>query len=178
MPAERTDEELLVSGASGFGCFYDRHLNAVTAFVGSWSAQPEVMFDLVAETFARALERRDQYDPDKGPAVAWLLGIARNLMIDSARRGRVESTSRVRLGMAAVELGDEQLEVVVDRAKMDVGAALASIDARQREAVFRRVVLDQSYAAMAADLRCSQQVVRKRVSRGLALLRAIVEGER
>jgi RNA polymerase sigma-70 factor, ECF subfamily len=62
--------------ASDFGCFSDRHVNAVTAFAGSWTARPEVAFDLVAETFARALEHRDQFDPEKGPAVAWLLASA------------------------------------------------------------------------------------------------------
>ena len=50
--------------------------------------------------------------------------------------------------------------------------------AEQREGVIRRVLLDESYAEMASDLRCSEQVVRKRVSRGLAALRANLEGER
>ena len=111
MRDERADAELLSSGlASDFGCLYDRHVRAVTAFVGSWIGEPDVVFDLVAETFARALEHRLQYDASKGPAVAWLLGIARNLMIDSARRGQVESESRERLGMGRVELDDEQLK--------------------------------------------------------------------
>lgn len=177
MGGERRDAELLSSGsAADFACFYDRHVDAVTAFVGSRAEAPEVVFDLVAETFARALEHRMQYDPLKGPAVGWLLGIARNLMIDSARRGRVEATSRRRLGMARVELDDEQLAVVAGRAAVELPAALASVDADQREAVIRRVVLDESYAAIAADLRCSEQVVRKRVSRGLARLRESLEG--
>ena len=121
MRDERADAELLSSGvAFDFGCFYDRHVRAVTAFVGSWIGEPDVVFDLVAETFARALEHRLQYDPSKGPAVAWLLGIARNLMIDSARRGQVESESRERLGMGRVELDDEQLEVIADRADVAV----------------------------------------------------------
>jgi DNA-directed RNA polymerase specialized sigma24 family protein len=42
--------------------------------------------------------------------------------------------------------------------------------------VIRRVVLEESYRAIAADLRCSEQVVRKRVSRGLARLRESLEG--
>ena len=75
MRVERADAELLSSGlASDFGCFYDRHVRAVTAFVGSWIGEPNVVFDLVAETFARALEHRLQYDPSRGPAVAWLWG--------------------------------------------------------------------------------------------------------
>jgi hypothetical protein len=48
MRGERVDAELLSSGvASDFGCFYDRHVRAVTAFVGSWIGEPEVVFDLV-----------------------------------------------------------------------------------------------------------------------------------
>jgi RNA polymerase sigma factor (sigma-70 family) len=176
MGGERTDAELLSTGlASDFGCFYDRHLGAVTAFVGSWVGEPDVVFDLVAETFARALGRRLQYDPSKGPAVAWLLGIARNLIVDSARRGQVESESRARLGMRRVELDDEQLEVIADRADVRLRDALASLEAFQREAVIRHVVLEESYRTIAADLRCSEQVVRKRVSRGLARLRGSLE---
>jgi Sigma-70 region 2 len=67
MRGEGADAELLSSGlASDFGCFYDRHVRAVTASVGSWTGEPDVVFDLVAETFARALEHRQQYDPSKG----------------------------------------------------------------------------------------------------------------
>jgi RNA polymerase sigma factor (sigma-70 family) len=177
MRGECADAELLRSGlASDFGDFYDRHVRAVTAFVGSWIGEPDVVFDLVAETFARALEHRLRYDPSKGPAVAWVLGIARNLMIDSARRRQVDAESRERLGMGRVELDDEQLEVIANRADVRLRDALASLEAAEREAVIRRVVLEESYRTIAADLRCSEQVVRKRVSRGLARLRGSLEG--
>jgi RNA polymerase sigma-70 factor, ECF subfamily len=177
MRGERADAELLSSElASDFGCFYDRHVRAVTAFVGSWIGEPDVVFDLVAETFARALEHRLKCDPSKGPTVAWLLGIARNLMIDSERRGQVESESRARLGMGRVELDDEQLELIADRADVQLRDVVASLEAVQREAVIRRVVLEESYRTIAADLRCSEQVARKRVSRGLARLRESLEG--
>jgi RNA polymerase sigma factor (sigma-70 family) len=174
--SERSDAELLADGArGGFGVFYDRHLGVVRSYVGSRVRQPEVMFDLVAETFARALEKRAFFDPDRGPAVGWLLGIARNLIVDSARRGRVEAVSRVRLGMSAVELDDEQLARIVEQGRGELRAALRSMPADQREAVLRRVVLDESYTTIAGQLRCSEQVVRKRVSRGLASLRANLE---
>jgi RNA polymerase sigma-70 factor (ECF subfamily) len=174
--SEPSDAELLASGTPGdYGVFYDRHLGVVRSYVASRVGQPEVMFDLVAETFARALEKRAQFDPARGPAVGWLLGIARNLIVDSARRGQVEAASRVRLGMAAVELDDEQLAWIMEHGRGDLLAALGSMPAGQREAVLRRVVLDESYATIAGQLRCSEKVVRKRVSRGLASLRANLE---
>ena len=177
--AEDSDASLLASGRpSDFGAFYDRHLAAVSAYVGCRVRQPEVIFDLVAETFARALENRDRYDAGRGPAIAWLLGIARNLILDSFRRGQVEAAGRIRLGMTPVELEDEQLESIARRGRIDLREALASLPAPQREGVIRRVLLDESYAEMARDLRCSEQVVRKRVSRGLAALRANLEADR
>jgi DNA-directed RNA polymerase specialized sigma24 family protein len=36
--------------------------------------RPDLTFDIVAETFARALEHREAYDPERGAAVAWLFG--------------------------------------------------------------------------------------------------------
>jgi RNA polymerase sigma factor (sigma-70 family) len=174
-----SDAGLLASRKpSDFGVFYDRHLGAVTAFVGRRVRRPEVVFDLVAETFARALEHRTQYDPERGPAIGWLIGIARNLIMDAGRRGQVEAASRVRLGMAPVELEDEQLRLIAERGAVDLATALASLPAEQRDMVFRRVVLDEPYTTLAADLRCSEQVVRKRVSRGLAALRTSLGGER
>jgi RNA polymerase sigma factor (sigma-70 family) len=177
--SERSDAELLGNRVpSDFGAFYDRHLPLVRSYVLSRVHQPELAFDMVAETFARALEKRALFDPARGPAAAWLLGIAHNLIVDSVRRGQVEASSRARLGMAPVELDDEQLARIVEYGREDVGAALGSIPADQREAVLRRVVLDESYATIAERLQCSEQVVRKRVSRGLASLRANLEERR
>ncbi len=175
---ERSDESLLASGVPGdFGEFYDRHLGAVTSYVGGRVRQPELIFDLVAETFARALENRTCYDARRGPAIAWLLGIARNLIVDSFRRGQVEAAARIRMGMTPVELEDEQLESIARRGRTDLRQALAALPAQQREGVIRRVLLDESYAEMARDLCCSEQVVRQRLSRGLSTLRANLERE-
>ena len=80
------------------------------------------------------------------------------------------------VGPVGEDFGDEQLEVIADRADVELRDALASLEAVEREAVIRRVVLEESYRAIAADLRCSEQVVRKRVSRGLARLRESLEG--
>ena len=178
MRVGRSDAELLASGdAELFGVFYERHLDAVVAFVGLRVPRPDLVFDLVAETFARALEHRDQYDVARGPAVAWLFGIARHLLIDAARRGRVAADSRVRLGMARVTLDDEQLARIDERSRVDLAGALAEMPSDQRDAVVRRVVLEQDYPVIADDLRCSEQVARKRVSRGLAFLRRGLEGQ-
>jgi RNA polymerase sigma factor (sigma-70 family) len=163
---------------AAFGRFYERHVGVVTAYVARRVARPDLTFDVVAETFARALERRAQYDPARGPAVAWLIGIARNLIADAARRRRVDAAARRRLGMPVVALDDDQLATVEARGATDLGAALRGLPEAQREAVLRRVLAEEPYPAIAADVGCSEQVVRQRVARGLARLRRELGEER
>lgn len=158
-----------------FGAFYERHVSAVTAYVARRVGRADLTFDVVAETFARALEHRDDYDPERGVAVAWLFGIARNVVIDSARRGRVADAARRRLGMTAVTLDDEQLARIDERGRIDLAEALSALPRDQREAVIRRVLAEEPYTAIAERLGCSEQVVRQRVSRGLAALRRNLE---
>jgi RNA polymerase sigma factor (sigma-70 family) len=158
-----------------FGAFYEEHVGAVTAYAARRVGRPDLTFDVVAETFARALEHRERYDPARGAAVAWLLGIARNVVIDSARRGRVADAARRRLGMSAVTLDDEQLARIEERGRIDLGDALSALPREQREAVVRRVLAEEPYPVIAERLGCSEQVVRQRVSRGLAALRRNIE---
>lgn len=158
-----------------FGAFYERHVSAVTAYVARRVGRADLTFDVVAETFARALEHRDDYDPERGVAVAWLFGIARNVVIDSARRGRVADAARRRLGMTAVTLDDEQLARIDERGRIDLAEALSALPRDQREAVICRVLAEEPYTAIAERLGCSEQVVRQRVSRGLAALRRNLE---
>ncbi|MCW3047643.1 MAG: polymerase sigma factor [Solirubrobacterales bacterium] len=168
----RTDADLLAGGvADDFGIFYERHVAALTAYVGRRAVRPDLTFDLVAETFARALEHRGRFDESRGPAVAWLIGIARNLLIDAARRGRVADHARARLGLGRIELDDEQLVRIEERSRVDLRAALHALAPDQREAVILRVLAEEPYPAIAERVGCSEQVVRQRVSRGLSALR-------
>src|SRR4051794_19574251 len=117
----RSDADLLARREpEDFGEFYERHVAAVTAYVARRSPRADLTFDLVAETFARALEHGARYDPRKGPAVAWLFGIARHLMIDAVRKGQVADAARIRLGMAPVALDDEQLQRVEEASRIDL----------------------------------------------------------
>jgi RNA polymerase sigma factor (sigma-70 family) len=173
MSADSSDEELLVSGgAQGFGLLYERRYPLIRGYVRRRvGARPELVLDLVAETFARALERREQFDPQRGSAAGWLLGIARHLLADAAQHGRVADESRRRLGMERIFVEDAQLELVERDSESDLQRALWALPAEQRQAVEERVLREEPYEAIATRIGSSEQVVRKRVSRGLAALR-------
>ncbi len=159
--------------------FYRRHERAVVAFVGPMVRDPEVTVDVVAETFARAFESRASFEPAIGNERAWLLGIARHVVLDAWRRGRVENEMRARLGMRTLALSAETLasveEAVLESESAVVEAWLSDLPEDQREAVRRRVLADEDYDAIARDLECSPAVVRQRVSRGIATLRRGLE---
>ena len=173
MSIEPSDEELLADGRSeDFGALYERTYPLIRAYLRRRAgARPDLVLDLVAETFAQALERREQFDPQRGTAVMWLLGIARHLLLDVVRRGRVADESRRRLGMERICVEDDQLECIERESASELQRALDRLPGEQREAIERRVLEEDSSAAIAERVGCSEQVVRKRVSRGLSALR-------
>lgn len=159
-----------------FEVFYRRHRGPVTAFFRRRVSLAETAFDLTAETFAAVVRSAPGYRGD-GPPAAWLYGIARHKLDDSLRRGQVESEARRHLSLEPIAVTDADLELVEEQASEGSGplsTALASLPVSTRQALVARVVDDASYEAIAHELACSEQVVRKRVQRGLDAMRTML----
>ncbi len=174
-----SDADLLGATSSdpaAFGVFYRRHEDAVLRWCLRRTGEPELAADLAAEVFAAALVSSRRFRPGASPAEAWLFGIARNVLAMSRRRGQIDDRARRRLGMQPVQLTDAVLEAVID-ASPDQPAveALEDLPEEQQRAIRARVLDEREYADIAQELRCSEQVVRKRVSRGLAQLKVRME---
>jgi RNA polymerase sigma factor (sigma-70 family) len=174
----RTDGELLDRTRAGdreaFGVLYERRHELVLAFLLKRTRNPEVAMDLMAETFAAALVALvDEPPAIVGSAAPWLLTIARNTMIDSYRRGRVESTARERLALEPAQISDNDVEQVLRMAaETDLLIRLSQeLPADQFDALRARVLDERGYEEIARELACSAAVVRKRVSRAIATLR-------
>jgi RNA polymerase sigma-70 factor (ECF subfamily) len=179
MEPDRDDEDALLvaaaADAEAFARFYRLHVRGVVAYFRRRVGDAELAADLTAETFAAALEGRRRYAPERGPAAAWLYGIARRQLVTFHRRGHVERRARRRLGMARIELTDEMLERVealADAELAQVDVALAALPDDQQAAVRARIVEDHDYDQIAAAQSISEPAARQRVSRGLAALRA------
>jgi RNA polymerase sigma-70 factor (ECF subfamily) len=179
--SDSSDADLLRLTATepeAFATFYRRHVRAVLAYARRRTGSAELALDLTAEVFAAALQSSRRYQPGPHGAAAWLYGIARHKLADSARRGQIEDRGRQRLAMQPIELTDAGLAEVEAEASGDpLELLLEGLPADQRDAVRERVLEERDYQEIAARLRCSEQVVRKRVSRGLTALRARMEGE-
>jgi RNA polymerase sigma-70 factor (ECF subfamily) len=175
---ESTDGELLERTRAGdreaFGVLYERRHELVLAFLLKRTRDPEVAMDLMAETFAAALiALADRPPVIVDSAAPWLLTIARNSLIDSYRRGRVESAARLRLALEPVQITESDIERVLRiAAEAELLAGLAAeLPVDQYEALRARVLDQRGYEEIARDLACSPAVVRKRVSRAISNLR-------
>lgn len=173
-----SDKTLLaaVAGQDGeaFSAFYRRHLPSVLAYLMRETRDREQAADLAAEVFAAVLLSAGRYEPQNSSALPWVIGIARNKLLMSLRRGRIEVRARMRLGLEPIELDDEGLDRVERLADDGLGRLrqlLETLPELEREAVRSHVLDERDYRQIAADLRCSEMVVRKRVSRGLGRLR-------
>ena len=175
----RSDDDLLAATARdprAFGEFYARHERAVFRYFYRRTGDVELSADLSAECFAAALLVSARFRPGSAPAVAWLFGIARNILGRSAERRRVESRARAKLRMPALILEDDTIAALERiHAGQLLENALAYLPAEQAEAVQARIVEERDYDDIARELRTSEAVVRKRVSRGLGTLRRHVE---
>jgi RNA polymerase sigma factor (sigma-70 family) len=161
-----------------FDELYVRYREPVLSYFARRVGEPEVAADLMAETFARALVHY-RTDPP-GEPVAWLLVIARNLLIDSARRGRVEESARRNLRMDPLVLDDADLQRIEEIAEAtDLAETVrTTLSATEYQALRARVVDEESYSELALRMRCSEAVARKRVSRAIAHMRTVIEDGR
>jgi RNA polymerase sigma-70 factor (ECF subfamily) len=169
-----TDAELLATAehdASAFAELYRRHVRRVHAWFArriEWAAA-----DLTAETFARAWIRRGGFrDQHDGWALPWLLGIAHNVLRESARRDRIESHARERLGLP-VDLAEEDGYAAIEERlspRLELAAALEELPDHERDALELRVIGELPYSEIARQLSIRPAAARLRVSRALRRL--------
>lgn len=160
---------------------YDRHAEAILAFLVRRTWDPEVAVDILAETFAVALVGRHRFRGRRDVAArAWLYGIARHELADHFRRDGAQRRALARLGIERRPLTDVEYERIEELAgsrelRDRVAEELGALPVDQREAVRLRVVEEQGYETLARTLDISQDTARARVSRGLQALRAAID---
>src|SRR4051812_49853220 len=87
---DRSDDDLLAATRAepeAFAALYRRHVTPLLAYFVRRTRDAELAADLTAETFAAALDGAQRFRAEKGPAAAWLYGIARRQLAHAQRRG-------------------------------------------------------------------------------------------
>ncbi|HEY2052355.1 MAG TPA: sigma-70 family RNA polymerase sigma factor, partial [Solirubrobacterales bacterium] len=166
MPLEPADFTLL----------YRRHASSLLVFFQRRVCDPEVATDLLADTFAIAIESAAQFrGGGERQRSGWLWQIAQGVLREYERRDDVERRGRRLAGRERRALSDAEIERIEELAGMAqlrdaLTRYLAKLPVDQSEAVRLRIVEEMSYQAIADRLDIEIYAVRARVSRGLRTL--------
>ena len=135
----------ITSDPKAFERFYREHVEAVQRFVARRVDDPYLAADLTADVFVAVIESAGSYRRRKGEPVAWLFGIARNVVAGERRRKAKEL--RTAASIRGRELVDEDdlaaLHERIDRESdaRELYRDLAELPAGER-AVLELVALD------------------------------------
>lgn len=168
--------------AAEFEEVYRAHVGVVTAYFARRSADPQVVADLTADTFVRAITSFATFDPVRGSARGWLVGIARRVFAGycEARNQRSDSVRRI-AGQRVLDADvvDELLDRIdAERVGGALLARLAELPRLDRE-VLELVDLGGLSPKEAAEaLGVSAGAVRVRLFRARAKLRKTTGVER
>jgi len=161
-----------------FAALFDRHHRTVHRYV-SLRAGAAVGDDLMSETFLVAFEQRARFDPARGDARAWLLGIATVLL---RKHARVEATAwRGMLASHLAEvLDDDAIEAAASRIDAaqtvrGMSRALSRLPAGDRDVLLLHAWADLDYRGIAEALDIPVGTVRSRLNRARGKLRRVIE---
>jgi RNA polymerase sigma factor (sigma-70 family) len=126
--------------------------------------------DVTSDTFERALRYRDSFDPRKGDAAAWLVGIARRCVDDFYRRSEQKG------GEPPDQQAPGDVEAEVAQ-RIALATALAVLDERDREFVALRFGADLTARQIGEALDMSTNAVEVALHRALGRLRHLLAEE-
>jgi RNA polymerase sigma factor (sigma-70 family) len=104
-----------------FEAFYRRYVDAVERFVVRRVPDPHRAADLTAEVFLAAIESADSYRSSRGAPVAWLYGVARNVLATDRRRQGRELDAATRFGARRL-LDEDDIARLEERIDAEVRA--------------------------------------------------------
>lgn len=139
-------------------------------------AHPAAAADLTQEVFLAAWRARDRFDPDRGPLAAWLVGIAKNKIVDAYRKaGRQVPQTRDDDGSQIGRLADGRQPVDNLADRLLVTEALGTLPERPREIVRMAFFDEMTHEQIAERTGVPLGTVKSDIRRGLARLRRYLE---
>ncbi|MDH3754255.1 MAG: sigma-70 family RNA polymerase sigma factor [Acidimicrobiia bacterium] len=150
---------------------YDAHGSLVYSFCRR-SLGDDRAKDVTQEVFVSAWRARERFDSSKGSLAGWLMGIAKNRLIDNIRAERRHASRRA--DSEPVELPVESnVERVGDR--MLVADALKSLPERSRTVIELAYLSDLTHTQIAEETSLPLGTVKSDIRRGLASIRRYLE---
>ncbi|MGC9671353.1 RNA polymerase sigma factor [Planosporangium sp. 12N6] len=163
---------------AAFGQLFDEYARVVYRHAARMSGDLTVAEDVVSLTFLEAWRLRERLRPGEDSLGPWLLGIATNVLRNTARAARRHRAAMSRLPppQPAPDIAGEVAGRLDDRERLAAAsAALRQLSRADREVVALCVWADLDYGAAAAALGVPVGTVRSRLSRARGRLRRLAE---
>ena len=175
-----SDEAALARAARGgdrqaYALLYDLNVDAIYRYAFYRTRSDAEAEDVTAETFHRALVAMPRYEPRR-PFRAFLYTIARNVIVDRARRARPQASFEDAIAHPSDAPGPEESALRFDDARR-LRAAVAELTPLQQEIVILRYLEDRSTAEVAAITGKPESTIRGIQMRALAALRALMRSQ-
>lgn len=152
-----------------FDAVYSEHLPTILRYLrrrlGDTAGE-----DATHDVFARAFTRRSSFDPNRAPVIAWLFGIAANVVADHRRQEARRLAAMRRASRSEPRRHTDEHEL--PQLAPQLTAALSRLSLEDRETLLLVVWGELSYDETAAALGIPVGTVRSRVSRARSELRA------
>jgi RNA polymerase sigma-70 factor (ECF subfamily) len=164
-------EHLVIQAAredpAAFAPLYESYRDSVYRYLLSRTGTAEEAEDLLQQVFLRAMDALPQYQPNKRPFVAWLLGIARNLSIDAHRRRRTTVPWDLVPGVFRSRDSGLEAEVLHREELSQLGVLFTALPADKRELLVLRFSAGLTVQEIAAVIGKSEAATKKQIFRTL-----------
>lgn len=131
--------------------------------------------DVLQEIYVAIWQRADQFDPDRGTAMTWLISLARNKAIDRLRQSR-ETTGEEGEWMDLVDEQATPMDVAnMSQERRRLDGCMRNLEARQRGVIVQAFYTGASYAELATRLSVPIGTMKSWVRRSLLQLKACLE---
>ncbi len=171
MPADFVDPA--PPGPFSAEALYERHAPVLYRYIARRLGN-DLAEDLTAQVFVEALTHQHTFDPAKGSEVAWLYGIATNLIRRHHRRETRANVAHARLGAHHVAEDPTAPSVARLSAEADwarVAGVLADLSADDRDILLLYAWAELPYDAIAEAVGLPVGTVKSRINRARAKLR-------
>jgi RNA polymerase sigma-70 factor (ECF subfamily) len=153
---------------------YEENVSAVYAFL-AYSVSRDVAEDLTSATFERVVRSWASFDPSRSSVRAWVLVIARHLLIDHFRRQRHRAGPSLDEHPVILETLVNPDDPTARFIEADTAKSwLAELTQREREVLALRYGADMTAAEIARTLDVSEANVHQINSRALRRLRQLL----
>ena len=160
--------------SAAFGLLYDRHVAAIYRYVYYRVRDDAEAEDLTSDVFMRALKAMPRYEPRQA-FLAWLYRIARNAVIDRARKGNRQVSFEDALEHPGVDkIVEPDAEILAHSDSAVLRQALGKLTPLQQEVVVLRFLEGYSTEEIAVIVGKREGTVRGIQFRAIGALRQLI----